>query len=88
MLAGRAGQPVTQLEFARAGIVTEEMIYVAHRENLGRVQALAGAAERRADGEDFGAAIPEFITPEFVRQEVAPAARSFPPTSIIPNWSR
>ncbi|HEY8125674.1 MAG TPA: phosphomethylpyrimidine synthase ThiC [Methylocystis sp.] len=63
--------PVTQLEFARAGIVTEEMIYVAHRENLCRERALDVAKERIADGESFGAAIPEFITPEFVREEVA-----------------
>jgi phosphomethylpyrimidine synthase len=67
----REGQMVTQLEFARAGIVTEEMIYIAHRENLGRAEAAAGAEDRRADGEDFGAEIPDFITPEFVRSEVA-----------------
>ncbi|CAH1652294.1 phosphomethylpyrimidine synthase [Hyphomicrobiales bacterium] len=71
VLSGQAGRPVTQLDYARAGIVTEEMIYIAHRENLGRATMLAGAQERRADGEDFGAAIPSFITPEFVREEVA-----------------
>src|SRR6516225_4520536 len=49
--AGEAGQLVTQLEFARAGIVTEEMIYVAHRENLAREHAVEHAAERLADGE-------------------------------------
>jgi phosphomethylpyrimidine synthase len=79
--AGKPGQLVTQLEFARAGIITEEMIYVAHRENLGRQRALEGAAERRADGEDFGAEIPEFITPEFVRQEVA-RGRAIIPANI------
>ena len=63
--------PVTQFEFARAGIVTEEMIYVAHRENLCRERVLDVARERIADGESFGAAIPEFVTPEFVREEVA-----------------
>ncbi|MGJ0505750.1 MAG: phosphomethylpyrimidine synthase ThiC [Methylocystis sp.] len=63
--------PVTQLEFARAGIVTEEMIYVAHRENLCRERALDVARERIADGESFGADIQEFITPEFVREEIA-----------------
>lgn len=63
--------PVTQLEFARAGIITDEMIYAAERENLGRAAALAGAAERRADGEDFGAELPQFVTPEFVRSEIA-----------------
>ena len=68
---GRDGQHVTQLEYARAGIITEEMIYVAHRENLGRTQALAEAGARIEDGESFGAEIPEFVTPEFVRSEVA-----------------
>ncbi len=79
--AAGPGQPVTQLEFARAGIVTEEMIYVAHRENLGRAEMPAGAPDRRADGEDFGAAIPEFVTAEFVRQEIA-AGRAIIPANI------
>jgi phosphomethylpyrimidine synthase len=78
---GKPGQPVTQFEFARAGIITEEMLYVAHRENLGRAKALEGAAERRADGEDFGAEIPEFITPEFVRAEIA-RGRAIIPANI------
>jgi phosphomethylpyrimidine synthase len=81
VLGGKTGQLVTQYEFARAGIVTEEMIYVAHRENLGRQKALAGATERRADGEDFGAEIPEFITPEFVRDEIA-RGRAIIPANI------
>ena len=63
--------PVTQLEFARAGIITKEMIYIAHRENLGRTEALARAKAAIKDGESFGASIPEHITPEFVRDEVA-----------------
>ena len=67
----RAARPVTQLEFARAGVVTEEMRYVAHRENLCRERALDEAAARIKDGESFGAAIPEFVTPEFVRDEIA-----------------
>jgi phosphomethylpyrimidine synthase len=65
------GQMVTQYEFARAGIVTEEMVFVAHRENLAREAALDGAQARLSDGESFGAAIPEFVTPEFVREEIA-----------------
>ncbi len=73
--------PVTQLEFARAGIVTEEMIYVAHRENLCRERAFDAARERIADGESFGAAIPEFVTPEFVRDEVA-RGRAIIPANI------
>ncbi len=78
---GVDGAPVTQYEFARAGIITEEMVYVAHRENLGREAALAGAAERLKDGDSFGAAIPEFVTPEFVRQEIA-RGRAIIPANI------
>ncbi len=77
---GGAGQRVTQFEFARAGIVTEEMIYVAQRENLGRAQ-LARAEAALADGESFGAAIPAFITPEFVREEIA-RGRAIIPANI------
>jgi len=66
-----AGKPVTQLELARAGIVTEEMVFVAHRENLGRARAADEAEARLADGESFGASLPSFVTPEFVRDEVA-----------------
>jgi phosphomethylpyrimidine synthase len=79
--AGADSAMVTQLEFARAGLITEEMRYVAHRENLGRIGAVDGAAERRADGEDFGASIPDFITPEFVRAEIA-AGRAIIPANI------
>jgi phosphomethylpyrimidine synthase len=79
--AARGNQTVTQYEFARAGIITEEMIYVAHRENLGRCTAHEQAAAMRADGEDFGAAIPEFVTPEFVRSEIA-AGRAIIPANI------
>ncbi len=75
------GQRVTQYEFARAGIITEEMIYVAHRENLCREAMLVGAEEKLADGESFGAAIPPFITPEFVRSEVA-QGRAIIPANI------
>jgi phosphomethylpyrimidine synthase len=79
--AAKPGQMVTQFEFARAGIITEEMIYVAHRENLAREAALPGANERMADGESFGAAVPEFVTPEFVRDEVA-RGRAIIPANI------
>ena len=79
--AGQSGQPVTQLEFARAGIITEEMIYVAHRENIGRAAMCEGAEARRAEGEDFGAEIPAFITPEFVRSEIA-RGRAIIPANI------
>jgi phosphomethylpyrimidine synthase len=76
------GQPlVTQYEYAKAGIITKEMIYVATRENLGRAKAAEGAAERIAEGESFGAHIPEYITPEFVRDEIA-AGRAIIPSNI------
>ncbi|MGX1746800.1 MULTISPECIES: phosphomethylpyrimidine synthase ThiC [unclassified Brevundimonas] len=64
---GVEGRPVTQYEYAQAGIITPEMEYVAIRENLRREQT----APCIRDGEDFGAAIPDFVTPEFVRQEIA-----------------
>jgi len=62
-LRGKAGKNVTQLHYARLGIVTEEMRFIAVRENLGRSAI--------ADGNSFGANIPREITPEFVRDEVA-----------------
>ncbi len=64
---GVEGRPVTQYEYAQAGIITPEMEYVAIRENLRREQS----APCIRDGEDFGASIPDFVTPEFVRQEIA-----------------
>src|ERR1700746_2868805 len=47
------------------------MIYIAERENFGRKKMLEGAQAAREDGESFGAAVPLFVTPEFVRDEVA-----------------
>src|SRR3978361_1748137 len=70
-LRGLDGHMITQLEFARAGIITKEMIYVATRENLGRKVQLERAERAIADGESFGAAVPAFVTPEFVRSEIA-----------------
>jgi phosphomethylpyrimidine synthase len=78
---GRDGALVTQYEFARAGIVTEEMIFAAARENLGREQMCEDAEARLADGESFGAAIPSFVTPEFVRNEIA-RGRAIIPANI------
>src|SRR5580704_7314795 len=70
-LRGLDGHPVTQLEFARAGVITKEMIYVAERENLGRKTMLDCAQAAHDDGESFGASLPLFVTPEFVRSEIA-----------------
>ncbi len=81
VLKAKAGQKVTQYEYAKAGIITEEMIFVAHRENLGRAAQLAQAEAAIADGESFGAAIPPFITPEFVRDEIA-RGRAIIPANI------
>jgi len=80
-MRARDGKPVTQLEFARAGIITKEMVYIAHRENLGRKKMLDRAEAALADGENFGAAVPPFITPEFVRSEVA-RGRAIIPSNI------
>ena len=78
---GSDGQHVTQLEFARAGIITEEMVYAAHRENLGRTAASEVEKQRLAAGEAFGAALPALVTPEFVRAEIA-AGRAILPANI------
>jgi phosphomethylpyrimidine synthase len=75
------GKPVTQLEWARAGVTTKEMIYIAERENLGRKEQLERAEAALADGEQFGGAVPAFITPEFVRSEVA-RGRAIIPSNI------
>src|SRR5580698_6870031 len=72
-LRAKAGKNVTQLHYARQGIITAEMKYIAARENLGR-SALA-------DGNSFGASIPQQITPEFVRDELA-RGRAIIPSNI------
>ncbi len=80
-LRGTGDHPVTQFEFAKAGIITKEMVYVATRENMGRAEAHEDAAATIADGQSFGAHIPEFITPEFVRDEIA-SGRAIIPANI------
>ncbi|EKE67241.1 phosphomethylpyrimidine synthase ThiC [Gallaecimonas xiamenensis] len=74
----KAGKRVTQLHYARAGIVTPEMEYIAIRENIGLAEA---SQERCHPGQDFGATLPAVITPEFVRQEVA-EGRAIIPANI------
>ena len=66
----RSGRNVTQMHYARRGIVTPEMEYVAIRENL-RMEAQSEMLRRQHPGQNFGAALPKIITPEFVREEVA-----------------
>ena len=80
-LRGKDNEMVTQYEFAKAGVITKEMIYIAERENLGRKNMAEGAEERVAAGESFGANIPAFVTPEFVRSEIA-AGRAVVPANI------
>ena len=76
-LRARPGMNVSQMHYARRGIITPEMEYVAERENLGR----ARLAEYIRDGQDWGAAIPDYVTPEFVRDEVA-RGRAIIPSNI------
>jgi phosphomethylpyrimidine synthase len=67
VLRAKGDACVTQLEYARRGVITPEMEYVAIRENLRR----APGSDFIRDGESFGASIPNFVTPEFVRSEIA-----------------
>ncbi|HEX8286356.1 MAG TPA: phosphomethylpyrimidine synthase ThiC [Pyrinomonadaceae bacterium] len=90
-LRGKAGKCVTQMHYAKRGIITPEMEYVAIRENLGRqiaFETLANGSQTERDslyhqhkGESFGASIPKFVTPEFVRDEVA-RGRAIIPANI------
>jgi phosphomethylpyrimidine synthase len=80
-LRARPGANVTQMHYARRGIITPEMEYVAIRENQ-RIEALKdGALRKQHPGESFGAALPKLITPEFVRDEVA-RGRAIIPANI------
>ena len=79
-LRAKPGQNVSQMHYARKGIITPEMEYIATRENIGRKEA-AEKAEERFKGVSFGANIPDYITPEFVRDEVA-AGRAIIPNNI------
>ncbi|MBL0688652.1 MAG: phosphomethylpyrimidine synthase ThiC [Pseudoalteromonas sp.] len=74
----KAGKNVTQMHYARQGVVTPEMEYVAIRENMGRAQIREEILAAQHKGESFGASIPEFITPEFVRAEIARGRAIFP----------
>ena len=76
------GANVTQMHYARRGLVTPEMEFIAIRENLQREEMLRTLPEivtRQHPGQSFGAAIPAIVTPEFVRDEVARGR------AIIPN---
>ena len=77
VLRARRGANLSQMHYARRGIITPEMEYVAERENLGRELA----RDLVRDGQDWGAAIPDYVTPEFVRDEVA-RGRAIIPSNV------
>ena len=77
----KLGRRVTQLHYARAGIVTPEMEFIAIRENMGRERVRSELLRTQHPGRDFGARLPQNITPEFVRDEVA-AGRAIIPSNI------
>jgi phosphomethylpyrimidine synthase len=75
---------VTQMHYARRGIVTPEMEFIAIRESLKReamLKALPELVTRQHAGQSFGASIPDFVTPDFVRSEVA-RGRAIIPANI------
>ena len=76
-LRAKSGGNVSQMHYAKKGVITAEMEYIAIRENIGRREAV----KNLRGGESFGAAIPDFITPEFVREEVA-RGRAIIPANI------
>ncbi|WP_299769468.1 phosphomethylpyrimidine synthase ThiC [uncultured Pseudoteredinibacter sp.] len=81
-LRAKAGKNVSQLHYAKQGIITPEMEYIAIRENLALEEAaIEEASKSQHPGENFGANTPKFITPEFVRSEVA-AGRAVIPANI------
>ncbi|MFQ2062162.1 phosphomethylpyrimidine synthase ThiC [Aeromonas veronii] len=77
----KPGRRVTQLHYARACIVTPEMEFIAIRENMGRERVRSELLRTQHPGRDFGARLPQNITPEFVRDEVA-AGRAIIPSNI------
>ena len=90
-LRAKTGSCVTQMHYAKRGIITPEMEFIAIRENLGRAAGSADVLVRNSDdrssinhqhrGESFGASIPLYVTPEFVRDEVA-RGRAIIPANI------
>ncbi|NOT82977.1 MAG: phosphomethylpyrimidine synthase ThiC, partial [Gallionella sp.] len=76
----KAGKNVSQMHYARQGIITPEMEYIAIRENQ-KIDGMSEMMLRQHAGENFGAFMPKKITPEFVRDEVA-AGRAIIPLNI------
>ena len=69
-LRAKPGKIVTQYQYAKAGIITKEMEYIAIRENMSRAE-MGASYQKDEYAESFGANIPDQITPEFVRSEIA-----------------
>ena len=80
-LRAKKGQCVTQMHYARQGIITPEMEYIAIRENMGRDRIKNAALHTQHPGKSFGANLQTTITPEFVRKEVA-EGRAIIPANI------
>ena len=80
-MRAKAGRNVTQMHYARKGIITPEMEFIAIRENLRRHELEPPELRRRHPGMSFGATLPEKVTPEFVRDEVA-AGRAIIPCNV------
>src|SRR5437773_8905683 len=85
-LRAKNGSCVTQMHYAKQGIITPEMEFIAIRENLGRSAGIPARNDRDSlhhqhPGQSFGASIPEYVTPEFVRDEVA-RGRAIIPSNI------
>ena len=79
---GKAGTNVTQMHYARSGMVTPEMEFIAIRENLRREHDPVASKKLIEAAESFGAEIPEYVTPEFVRDEVAAGRMGIPANRI------
>jgi phosphomethylpyrimidine synthase len=87
-LRAKSGQRVTQMHYARRGIITPEMEFIAIRENMGREAALdmtqsvdRSSLSHQHAGQSFGASVPAYVTPDFVREEVA-KGRAIIPANI------
>jgi len=94
-LRAKPGRRVTQMRYARQGIITPEMEFIAIRENLGRECPTNFSLSNARDsllhqhrGQSFGASIPDYVTPEFVRDEVARGRAIIPSNINHPNPSR
>ena len=89
VLRAKPGQNVSQMYYAKRGIITPEMEFIAIRENQKRKQWVENEErEQRLTGNSYGASLPQEITPEFVRDEVAQGGPSYQQTSIIQNPNR